>query len=134
MAKGSATPSAGIPPIGCGVDHRVSTRLALVGLAKVFDPGDHSRGTQAVAGRSGGVVLNIKHPRQGDAIVGPTSAVGQEEIGLGGSRAGVGMGKVVATANKPCRSGTGVMAREAAVDVGGALSRLMEFCNGEGQS
>lgn len=35
------------------------------------------------------------------------------------------MGKVVATANESSRSGTGIVAREALVDVGGALSRLM---------
>ncbi len=85
MAKGSTASGAGIPPICRCVNHRIPTGLAFVCLAKVLDPGDHGRGTQAVAGGSRGVVLDIEHPRKGDAIIRPTSTVSQEEVGLSGS-------------------------------------------------
>lgn len=125
LAKGSAASSASIPPIGSGIDHRVSTRLAPIRLAKVFDPGDHRRCAQPVAGRAGGIVFNVQHSRQGNAIVGPPSPVSQEEIGLGGARAGVGVGKVVATTDEPSIRGTGVMARKATVNVSGAFGCLV---------
>jgi hypothetical protein len=51
----------------------------------------------------------------------------QEEIGLRGARARVRMGKVIASSDEPGRSGTSVMAREAAVDVRGTLGCLVNF-------
>jgi hypothetical protein len=53
--------------------------------------------------------------------------VSQEEVGLSGTRAGVGVGKVVATTDELSISGTGVMAREATVNVCGAFGRLVDL-------
>lgn len=65
-----------------------------------MDPSNHARRTQPVAGRARWVVLDIEHARQGDAVIGPAAAVGQEEIRLSCSRTGVRMSKVVTATNE----------------------------------
>ena len=85
----------------------------------------HRTRAQAIARGAGGVVLNVQHPRQRDAVVGPPAAVGEEEIRLGCAAAGVGVGEVVAAADEAGGGGAGVVGGEARVDVGCAFCCLL---------
>lgn len=76
LAKGGAAASAGIPPVGRGIDHRIPTGLGLVGLPEFLDPGHHFGRAQPVAGGARRVVLNVQHTGQSLAIVRPATAVG----------------------------------------------------------
>lgn len=59
----------------------------MVRLDKVRDPADHAAGRETVACSTAGVVLEINHARERDAILGPAAAVGEEVIRLGGAGA-----------------------------------------------
>lgn len=122
--EGTAVAGARLPPVGGGVEHGVPARLAAVGVDEVLDPRDHLRVGQAVAGVARRVVLEVEHAGQGDAVVGPAAAVGEEVLGLVGARGAVRVGEVVAAADEAGRGGAGVVLREGGVDVGGALGGL----------
>lgn len=84
----------------------------MVGVDEVLDPGHHRRGREAVAGCTGWVVLDIEHAREGDTILGPAAAVGDEVSRLRGARGGVRVGKVVATADEASIGSPSVLGRE----------------------
>lgn len=105
------------PPVGRGIDHGIPTRLAFVSLTKVTDPGYHVRGTKPVASGTRWIVLDIQHAGQSNAIVGPTTTVGQEEVCLIGARAGIGVSEVIATTNETGAGCAFVVAGERAVGV-----------------
>lgn len=96
----------------------------MVGVDEVLDPGDHCRGGEAVAGCAGGVVLDIEHAGEGDAILGPTAAVGEEVVGLRSTGRRVRVRKVVTTADETSLGGAGVLRRERGGDEAGAFSSL----------
>jgi hypothetical protein len=121
-----AVSSASFPPICRGVDNGVSGRLLVVGVGEVLDPGDHGRVAQTVAliASLGWVVLDIKRTGKGLPVFGPSTAVGEEVLGLSGTRAGVGVGKVVTTTDEASRGGTSVMFGECGINVGVSFSSL----------
>lgn len=80
---------------------------------------------EPIAGCAGRVVFNVQHAGQGQAIIGPTTTVGDEVLGLCGTSAAVGMGEVITTTDQTGASGTLVLARERARDEAGTLSRLI---------
>ena len=82
----------------------------MVGGHEIRDPGHHGRGREAVAGRARGVVLDVEHARQGDAVAGPAAAVGEEEVGLRGAGARVRVGEVVPAADEAGGRGAVVVA------------------------
>lgn len=103
----------------------------MVGVDEVVDPGHHRRGGEAVAGCSGGVVLDIEHTGEGDTILGPPAAVGEEVVGLRGASGGAGVGKVVTTADEASVGGTNVLGGESGGDEGsafGGLGGLVSYC------
>lgn len=116
--------SAGVPPVGRGIDHGVSSGFGLVGLAKVLDPSDHGGFAESVAGWTGWVVFDIQHARESLAIIGPASTVGKEIGSLGGTGATVWVGEVVAATDQTGVGGSCVVTVELLVDVGGAFCRL----------
>ena len=82
----------------------------MVGVDEVFDPGYHGGMAEAVTGRARGVVFDVEHARQGDAVLGPAAAMGEEVVGLGSAGAGVGVGEMVAAADESGFGGAGVVA------------------------
>ena len=66
---------------------------------EAMDPCYHGRSAQTVACCAVGVVFNIQHPGEGDAIATPAAAVGEEEVRLGGAGGFVGVREVVAAAD-----------------------------------
>ena len=133
-----AVPGALLPPIGGGIDHRVSMNTGIVGIGEIADPANHRSGTQSIAsgtrwvvcpmdGRSvgeaggGGYVtrtFDVEGTREGPAIAAPASTVGGEIVGLSGTRGFVRTGKVVATANETGIGGASVLGVEVRVLVG----------------
>lgn len=75
--------SAGRPPRGVGVEKGINTRLSVVGVAEVLDPG------YSGAGREYATTLKIEHTGECDAIAGPPTAVSKEVVRLSGAGAGV---------------------------------------------
>lgn len=122
--KGRAVARARGPPIVGAVDHRISRRLAVVGVDEILDPGYHGGFGEAVAGRARGVVFDVEHAGQGDAVAGPAAAVRDEVVGLRRAGAGVGVGEVVASADEACGCSAVVVGAEAGVDVAGAFGCL----------
>lgn len=96
----------------------------MVGVDEVLDPGHHRRGGEAKAGRAGGVVLDVEHAGEGDAVLGPAAAVGDEVGCLGGAGGGVRVREVVATADEAGVGGAGVLGGERGGGVAGALGGL----------
>lgn len=113
-----------VPPRVVGVDHGVAARLGVVAVREGLDPGHHGRGGEAEAGGLAGNGLEVDHARQGDAVVGPAAAVGEEVIGLGGAGGGVRVGKVVAAADEAGVGGAGVVGGKLGVGVGGSFGGL----------
>lgn len=100
ITERSAIPSTGIPPIGSGVDHGVSTSATLVCLPKFLDPRDHCSGAQTITGRARRVIFKVHHSGKGLAISRPASSMGQKIVGLSRAGAAVRMGEVVATTDQ----------------------------------
>lgn len=100
----------------------------MVRLDEVRDPADHAAGRETVAGGPAGVVLEINHAGERDAIFGPAAAVGEEVIRLRGAGAGSGVGEVVAAADEAGLGGACVMGAEAGIGVCGAFSGLGGGC------
>lgn len=96
----------------------------MVGVNEVLDPGHHRRGGEAETGCAGGVVLDVEHAGEGDAILGPAAAVGEEIGCLRGAGGGTGVGKVVAAADKARVGGAGVLGGEGGGGVASALGGL----------
>jgi hypothetical protein len=112
------------PPVGGAVDQWVAGGLGVVGVHEVADPGDHGGLAQAVAGGPRRVVLDVQHAREGDAVAGPASTMGEEVVGLGCAAAGVRVGKVVTATDEAGVRRPGVVGREGRVNVGGAFGGL----------
>lgn len=96
----------------------------MVGVDEVIDPGHHRRGRQAEAGRAGGVVLDVEHAGEGDAVPGPAAAVGEEVGCLRGAGGGAGVREVVAAADEAGIGGAGVLGGEGGGGVASALGGL----------
>lgn len=124
LAKGSAVACASLPPISSGVDKRVLGSSSLVGLDKVGDPVDHGTGRETVAGSAAGVVLNVEHTGEGDAVTAPATTVLEEVVGLSSARRRGGLGKVVTTTDQAGVGGIGVLLAESGRFVASALSSL----------
>ncbi|KFY92315.1 hypothetical protein V498_05038 [Pseudogymnoascus sp. VKM F-4517 (FW-2822)] len=125
-AERRAVPRALGPPISGGVDHWVNASLGVVGVDKVLDPGHHRRRGEAEAGCAGGVVLDVEHAGEGDAVLGPAAAVGDEVGCLRGAGGGAGVGKVVATADEASLGGASVLGGES----GGNVTSTCEVDSG----
>ena len=113
-----------VPPVGSRVDHGVDTSLGVVGVGEVLDPSDHGSVAETVAGGSRRVVLDIEHTGESFSITGPATAVGEEVLGLGGTRTGGWMSKVVATTDEASSGSAGVVLREGGVNDCGSFSGL----------
>lgn len=122
--ESGAVARAGAPPVVGGVDQGIPARLAVIGVDEILDPGYHGRLAQAVAGRTARVVLDVQHARKSPPVPAPASAVREEEIRLGAAGAGVGVREVVSATDEASVGGTGVVVREAGVDISGALRGL----------
>lgn len=96
----------------------------MVGVDEVMDPGHHCRGGEAVAGCAGGVVLDVEHTGEGDTILGPATTVGEEVVGLGGSRGGAGVGEMVTATDEASLGSAGVLGGERGGDEAGAFGGL----------
>ncbi len=57
--EGCAPTRACAPPVIGAVDHGVASRLGVVCIDKILDPGNHGSLTQTVAGRAGRVVFDV---------------------------------------------------------------------------
>lgn len=90
------------PPVGGAVDHRIPLGLAVVGVDEVLDPRHHGGRAEVEARGAGGVVLDVEHAGEGDAVVGPAAAVRDEVGRLGAAGAGVRVREVVAAAEEAC--------------------------------
>lgn len=112
------------PPIIGTVDHGIASRLELVCRDERLDPRDHCGFTQAVAGGTIWIILNVKHPWERDTIVGPASAVGKEEGRLSAAGTFVRVCKVVSSSDEAGTCGSGIMTGEVRVDVRCALGSL----------
>lgn len=123
MERG-AVPRALAPPIRGGVDHRIPSRLAVVGVDEVLHPAYHRRGAEAVAGRARGVVFDVEHAREGAAVGGPAAAVGEEVGRLSGAGGGSRLGEVIAAADEAGGGGTAIVRGEGGVNVVGAFCGL----------
>jgi len=76
--EGCRVSSAVLPPVCSGIDQWVDANGRVVGIDKISNPSDHGRRREAVAGITAGIVLNIEHTGQGDAITGPSTTMCQE--------------------------------------------------------
>lgn len=101
MKRGSV-PRAGRPPIIGAVDQGIPRRLAVVGVDEVLDPSDHCRLGQAITCRARGIIFDIQHSWQGNAVSGPTATVGEEVVRLRGAGAGIRVGEMISTADQAC--------------------------------
>lgn len=119
-----AVPRARGPPIVGAVDHGIPRRLAVIGVDEILDPGDHGGFGETVAGRARGVVFDVEHTGEGDAVARPAAAVREEEVCLRRAGAGVRVGEVVAPADQSRRCGSVIVGGEAGVDVAGAFGCL----------
>ena len=124
--EGSTITRAGTPPVIRAVDERVAASLAVVGGDEALDPGDHGGGGEAVAGGAVGVVFDVEHPREGDAVAGPAAAVGEEEGRLRCAGGFVRVGEVVAAPDEAGVCGAGVVGGEFGVFYCGAFCCLGE--------
>ena len=88
---------------------------------EVLHPRHHGRLAQPVARRPAGVVLDVQHARQRDAVAAPAAPVLDEVRGLRGAGAGVRVREVVAAADEAGVGRARVVAAEAGVDVVGAF-------------
>ena len=100
--ESSAIASARLPPVSGAVDDGVAFRLGVIGVGEVLDPGDHGRMAEAVAFICSldRVILDIEHAWEGFPVLGPSTSVGEEVLGLDLTRAGVRVGKVVASTDE----------------------------------
>lgn len=124
--EGCAVARARGPPIVGAVDQRISRRLAVVGVDEILDPGDHGGLGEAVTGRARGVVFDVQHAGEGDAVARPATPVGEEVVGLRRAGAGVGVREVVAPADQAGGRGPAVVGGKAGVNVAGAFGRLQD--------
>lgn len=90
----------------------------MICIHKITDPADHCRCAQTIARRAVGIVLDIQHSGQCDAVIRPATTMGEEVIRLCGTRACIGLGEMVATANEASRGGTAIVGGEVWVDDG----------------
>lgn len=67
---------------------------------EILDPRHHGRSAEPVTGGAIGVVLDVEHAGEGDAVVAPTAAVLEEEVGLRAAGAVVWMREVVAASDE----------------------------------
>ena len=88
---------------------------------EVLDPAHHRTSAQPITRRPAGVVLDIEHAREGDAIAGPVPAVLDEVLRLCGARRVIGVGEVVGPADEVRGGGAVVVGGEGGVDVSGGL-------------
>jgi hypothetical protein len=138
--RGERTAVAGarLPPIGGGVDHRVTTSTGMVGVGEIADPADYRSSAQTIASGARWVVcstnsvqsVNLRGRRnairtfdvegtwEGDAIALPASTVGGEKLCLSSARGLVRNGKVVGTSDETGIGGASVLGGELRVFVG----------------
>ena len=64
-----AVARAGVPPVSGGIDHRIPAGAALVGVDEIGNPRHHLRGAKSVACGAIGVVLDVQHTGEGDAVI-----------------------------------------------------------------
>lgn len=93
---------------------------------KVGNPADHGGCREPVTGGTRGIVLDIKHAREGYAVFGPTTAMGKKIVGLRGSRGRRWASKVIATANEASFGGTSIVVRKRRVNVRRSFGGLTE--------
>ena len=125
LAEIRRTPGTGIPPVGSGVDHRIPTRLAVIGIGEVLDPRDHTARAESVACVAAvRVVFHVEHSREGDPVVTPASSMCKEVFGLSGPGAGRGDGEVVPTTDETGVGGSVIVGVEGGIDIVGVFSGL----------
>ena len=124
----STIASTGRPPIVGRINHGIPTRLAVVCVHEVADPGDHGGVAEPVAGRPGRVVLNVEHARKCSAVGTPSASMFKKEFGLDRARAGAWVSEVVSTTDQLGVGCADVMAREAWIDKARAFRRLERKC------
>ena len=100
------------PPIISAIDNRIPPRARLIRIHKIFDPAHHRRGAQSIASGARRIVFDIQHPWQGDAVIRPSAAMGEEVVRLRSTTAFVGMGKVIAAADETGGGCAAVVSRE----------------------
>lgn len=111
--EGRAVSRASGPPIIGAVYHRIPRRLAVVSVDETLNPADHCGRRQTIACGARGVVFNVQHPREGDAVPGPTAAMSKEVVGLCGARAAIRMGEMVPATDQARGGCAAVMRAEA---------------------
>ena len=138
--RGAVT-SAGLPPVGGGVDHWVAALAGTVGVGEILNPADHRSGAQAITSGTTWVIcpvirvfsycwtsgvekkkmvrtFDVESTREGFTITTPASTVGGKEFGLGSTRGTTRVGEVVSTTNETGTSGASVLGGEIGVLVG----------------
>jgi hypothetical protein len=127
-----------LPPIGGGVDHRVTTSTGMVGVGEIADPADHRSSAQAIASGARWVIcppnsvqlvnlgggrnvirtFDVEGTWEGNTIALPAPTVGGEKLCLSSARGLVRNGKVVGASNETSVGGASVLGRELRVFVG----------------
>lgn len=100
------------PPVVGAVDHGVARRLGVILGDERLDPGNHFGLAKPVAGRTVGVVLDVEHARERDAILGPAAAMGEEKCRLCAASARVRVGEMVTASDQTGACCSAVMAGE----------------------
>ena len=93
-----------------GVDHGIATRLAVICVDEIVDPGYHVCRVLVVAFRYAIFGFEVDHTRKGYAVGRPTAPVCEEECCLAAARTHVGACEMVSAANELRIGGTNVMA------------------------
>ena len=96
----------------------------MIGVNEARDPSDHGRLAEAIARGARGVVLDVEHAGERDAVTGPAAAVREEEVGLRRAGAEIGVGEVVAAADETGAGGAGVVGGEGGILVGCSFCSL----------
>ena len=112
------------PPVIRTINHRVAGRLGMILGDEALDPSDHGRLAETVTGGAVGVVLDVEHARQRDAVAGPAAAVREEKCRLRASGAFVRVREMVSAADKAGARSSAIMAGEVGVLVRGPFCGL----------
>ena len=96
----STIASTGCPPIVGSIDHRISTRLAVICVHEVADPSNHGGLAEPVAGRTRRVVLNVEHAGKCSAVGTPSASMLEKEVGLGRTGARTWASEMVSTTDQ----------------------------------
>ncbi len=100
------------PPVIGAVDHGVAGRLGMIFRDEALDPRDHGRLAETVTGGAVGVVLDVEHARQRDAVAGPAAAVREEKRRLRAPGAFVRVREMVSASDEASACRSAIMAGE----------------------